>query len=133
MMINLLEKKRWFAITLTILIAIEIFWFSSLTETTIISTGKPVASINAIIYHFSVFFLFTFFLLSSIKTKPKITIKDLTITAIISILYAILDEVHQIFVPGRNSSIRDFMTDTTGIFFAMLIYWFIDKKSKQST
>jgi len=132
-MFETLEKKRWLAITLTILIAIEIFWFSSLTETTIISTGKPVASINAIVYHFSVFFLLTFFLLSSIKTKSKIKIKSLLITAIISILYAILDEFHQIFVPGRDGSIRDFMTDTIGIFFAVLIYFYISKKSKQST
>jgi len=128
-MFNLLEKKRWFAITLTILIAIEIYHISSLSGT---STGGGNPWI-ARIYHLVVFFLFAFFILASIKGIKKLTTKTYISALIISIIYAILDEFHQIFVPGRDGSIRDFMTDTIGIFFAVLIYFYISKKSKQST
>ena len=41
---------------------------------------------------------------------------------IIAILYAISDEIHQIFVPTRFFAISDILTDSAGILFATLIY-----------
>jgi VanZ family protein len=39
------------------------------------------------------------------------------LTLTVCILYAATDEVHQMFVPGRFSDIRDFAADTIGIIF----------------
>lgn len=39
----------------------------------------------------------------------------------IGILYAISDEIHQSFVPGRTATIRDIFYDITGIFLGLLI------------
>ena len=41
----------------------------------------------------------------------------------VGICYAILDEVHQSFVPGRSASVGDVIADTIGIFIAFLIFW----------
>ena len=128
-MIKWLEKNKIASVVMLLLIGVEIFYFSSLP-------GVPGAGGNpwiARIYHLVVFFLFAFFILASIKGIKKLTTKTYISALIISIIYAILDEFHQIFVPGRDGSIRDFMTDTIGIFFAVLIYFYISKKSKQST
>ncbi|WP_442878098.1 VanZ family protein [Cetobacterium sp.] len=43
------------------------------------------------------------------------------------IVYAVLDEYHQSFIPGREAYLRDVMIDTvggsTGIIFTKLILW----------
>jgi len=58
-MIGWLEKKRYAAIILTLLIALEIFYFSSIPGT-YYQIGKGLLPIP-IIYHLTVFFLFNFF------------------------------------------------------------------------
>ena len=40
---------------------------------------------------------------------------------IIGVLYAISDELHQSFVPGRTATLRDIFYDITGIFLGLLI------------
>ncbi len=116
-----MAKRSFSFLALTILIAIEIFYFSSLTG------GKGTGNIPfiAIAYHFTVFFLLAFFLISTLKSKHTIT------TLIISIFYAISDEIHQIYVPLRHGGIPDIIIDTFGICCGILIYLHISKnKSK---
>lgn len=125
-MIKWFEKNKPFALIITILIIIEIFYFSSLSfggggE----GKGNPWIPI---IYHFSVFFLLSFFILSTIKGDKKLKIKYLIIALTISITYAFLDEVHQLFVPSRNFSIGDILTDITGIFLSAIIYCIYNKR-----
>ena len=51
---------------------------------------------------------------------------------IISVLYAITDEFHQLFVPGRDGNVTDVMIDSMGaligIFILSFILWIIKKK-----
>ena len=123
-----IEKRKAIPIILVILIAIEIFYFSSISA---VPSTKPESPINlSVIYHAIVFFLFTFFLMASIKNKNKFKIKYLILVFTISLVYAISDEVHQIFVPGRFSDIKDVLIDLIGILFAILIYPKCDKKKR---
>ncbi|MCK5149628.1 VanZ family protein [Candidatus Pacearchaeota archaeon] len=80
-------------------------------------------------YHFIVFFLFSFFLFATINKNKKIKTKHLLIVLIISIAYAISDEIHQLFVTFRNFSIKDILTDTLGIFSSIIIYSHINQKT----
>jgi VanZ family protein len=121
-MINYLERK-WIALILTVLISIEIFYFSSIPGTVGVG-GNPWPART---YHFAAFFLFTFFFMALIKRKQKIKLKHILIVATISILHAFLDEYHQTFVLLRDSNITDILTDTIGIFTSISIYFFIDK------
>ena len=38
-----------------------------------------------------------------------------------SVLYAATDEVHQVFEPGREATLRDFLIDGVGIFLALVV------------
>ena len=67
----------------------------------------------------------------AIKGKNKLKTKYILITLIISIAHAILDEVHQIFVPFRNASTGDVLIDSLGIFSAMIIAKITNRKSNQ--
>lgn len=50
------------------------------------------------------------------------------LSATISLSYAVLDETHQIFVPGREGKVTDILFDGTGIFLGMLLVVFFRKK-----
>ncbi|MGD9276459.1 MAG: VanZ family protein [Candidatus Pacearchaeota archaeon] len=128
-MIKILEKNKTLSIIFLISIITEIFYFSSLS----FSDKPKVTTINIIptTYHFIVFFLLAFFILTTIKGNKKIKLKYTIITFIFSIIYAILDEAHQIFISNRFASFNDIITDSLGIFFSILIYTFIDYKTKQ--
>ncbi len=124
-MIDWLEKNRGISILLAALIAIEIFVFSSLPGGPSETGGGMKISI---MYHFIVFFLFGFFLLMSIKSDKEIKTSYIVTTLIISVLYAFLDEFHQTFVPFRNPSIQDILTDTAGIFLSTILILYLNKK-----
>lgn len=121
-----LKTSRKIAITLTILIAIEIFYLSCLPGDPL-STGGNVWLSRA--YHFVVFFTFSFFLFMSIKSEKEIKIEQILLVLMLSSLYAITDEIHQIFTPFRNCTFADFMTNLVGINSAILLYIWTNKKS----
>jgi VanZ family protein len=123
-MIDWLEENKRFALIFLILIAIEIFLISS------IPGGRtPPGPINlAPAYHLIAFFLFSFFLLVYMNKNRKIGIRVLLVGLAISIVYAISDEIHQVFVPLRNPSIGDVLIDTTGILMSSLIYLYYSSR-----
>jgi len=105
--ISWFEEHNKISWTITILIAIIIFYLSSITFEGI-PTGQ---TINSYIYHFSAFFSLAFFLLISIIKKNK-NQKLIFSGIIIAILYGISDEIHQFFVPGRACSFNDVLTNS---------------------
>ncbi len=125
-MIRWLEKNRYAAIILTVLITIEIFYFSSIPGGKVV--GIDISWIS-IAYHLIVFFLFTFFLFISIKGEKEMKPFYLIIVILISILYGALDEFHQIFVPFREPAIQDVLTNTVGIFLSAIVYLYVNKKN----
>lgn len=48
--------------------------------------------------------------------------KGILLALLICILYAISDEIHQIFVPGRSGEIRDVVIDSSGSSTGILVY-----------
>ena len=125
-MLSYLEKKRLIPLMITIVLAIEIFLFSNITTTAGAGKGLNLSTL----YHFGIFFMFTFFLLITIKGKEKLNIKYLLITILFSIFYAITDEFHQLFVPGRVASLKDILIDNIGSLCSIILFFFIDKKTK---
>lgn len=51
-------------------------------------------------------------------------------TIIISYLYALSDEIHQTFIPGRSGRLRDTFIDLIGIFLGLIFLKFLCKKIK---
>ena len=120
-------EKRSLSLILTLIIAVEIFYFSSIPGKTF---GTQGIEIIPIIYHFSVFFLLNFFLLSSLNANKKLKLKYLCLSLFLSLAYTLTDEYHQLFTLGRSSNISDLLTDSLGIFYSTLIYIYINKKSQ---
>lgn len=88
------------------------------------------------IAHFSIYTLVGFLLMALFSTYKNIKRKNqICISAILGILYAISDEIHQSFTPGRGPKITDVFIDSLGVFFGMtvilLIVEIINRKNKK--
>jgi VanZ family protein len=53
--------------------------------------------------------------------------KLILISILICFLYALSDEIHQSFVPGRACRILDVVIDTSGSAFFFLVYYLFSK------
>ncbi len=118
-MIGFFEKHSVFSWFFVILMAGAIFYVSSLSFEPIPS---PVTSIRAILYHFTVFFLLAFFFLIAMIKGKRSFVYFIFIVIAISLVYAVSDEFHQLFVPGRACSFSDFIVDSAGILLACFLY-----------
>ncbi len=67
-------------------------------------------------------------IISRVKVK-----KSFIITFVFCFLYAVSDEVHQIFVPGRAFAIKDIIIDTLGAALGLGIIALFKKAFKQKT
>ena len=75
------------------------------------------------IFHFSIFFLMTVFLIVG-KLKRNYAL-------IFCISYALFTEILQTFLNYRTGSIFDFVSDILGITFAIFFLFFLEKRAKE--
>lgn len=109
-----------------------IFWFSSRTATQAGDALGPLANIPLVseAFHFGEYCLLAFLVfrlmtavavprgVESAKSGPPVQPRDLllgNISGAATFAYAISDEIHQTFVPGRTFSVEDLAVDLAGI------------------
>jgi VanZ family protein len=124
-MIKLIHNRIFTGI-MTLVIALEIFLFSTIKTNAGANTGINLA----LFYHLGIFFVFTFFLFLTLEREEKIKTKHIIWTLIIALIYAISDEIHQLFVQGRVASIKDVFIDLIGITTAIILNLIIKIKNK---
>ena len=104
--------KYWLPV---ILYACFIFYLSSLSNPIEqIIYGKKILSylnLQHFIYHIIELGILSLLLYRALKPVSK---NPQTLSILIAILYAITDELHQYFVPGRISSVFDLAVDAFG-------------------
>ena len=94
---------------------------NKLTEKELVKLTKRVNPVIRKIAHFSIYmilarFIYMFIGELSIKSKSEKERlrKNIIYTCIFCIIYAIFDEIHQIYVPGRTGKVIDVIIDTLG-------------------
>lgn len=84
--------------------------------------------------HFSIYALLGGCSYLSVVTYKKIPFFVRSgISATVCLLYAISDEIHQYFVPGRSCEVRDVCIDFCGAILAIIVLTLIAKYSKSKT
>ena len=123
-MFNYLEKRKvWL-----VYIPLVLYWIVLFTATTLPGPQLPDIHIGDKIEHFSAFFILAVFLnLALIYQRKSIFLfKYATlVTIIICFLYGAIDELHQMFIPGRFADIRDWLADSTGVLLGVLVLNFV--------
>lgn len=90
------------------------------------------------ILHLAVYFVLFLTAYYSFNNQKKFKIiKDYVIISslVFSVLYGALDEIHQLFVPGRSCDIYDWLADVAGVILAIIVLhlikrFVIDNKNK---
>lgn len=77
---------------------------------------------NAHAFEYCVLAIFVSMILFQFNLKGR---KAIIYIMFICLFYAVLDEFHQIYVPGRTSSVRDVLIDFTGALIGMLFYYIV--------
>ncbi len=87
-----------------------------------IETAKKSAAWDAVHWfvrkmaHFTLYFIIGFLLMCLMRSYQKCDKKHVLIALLIGAVYALSDEFHQYFVPGRDAKLLDVLIDTTGVF-----------------
>lgn len=92
---------------------------------------KKTESIIRKMAHFSIYTLLGFLLMSFVSTYHLKEDKRIGISLLIGILYAITDEIHQKFVPGRSCQITDVIIDSMGVLLGILLLLMLCKIHKK--
>jgi len=119
-----LEKRKiWLVYTPLIL-----YWIILFTATTIPGNQLPDFHVSDKIEHFSAFFILATLLnLTMIYQRKSLLLFKYAalVTIIICLSYGAIDELHQMFIPGRTADFRDWLADSTGVMLGVLILNFV--------
>ncbi|WP_422445626.1 VanZ family protein [Thermoanaerobacterium sp. DL9XJH110] len=135
-------KIRWFKWLTVIIWCIIIFWFTASPMATGDNTAKIIAEntslpyngvemVNVIIRkyaHLMVFGILALLFRRAINPARHAYFLAWGFTR----LYALSDEWHQAFVPGRSASIRDVILDSAGALMFLAIHYFRKQTAKTS-
>ncbi len=119
--------KLWFPVAAW---AVFIFYLSGIPD---LKTGLEFDFILRKISHLVEYLILVWLLYRAFAGSfDNINIPRLFIyPAAISFLYAISDELHQSFVPGRNCSTQDLLIDALGILIFYIINIFVSRKKRR--
>lgn len=109
-----LEKKPLLAWTLVILYAAAIFYLSSQPYPLEELLGRKQPSIVSLTLHLVEYSILGFLLFVAFRSNEKTRKRAFLLAVIVGMLYGTTDEIHQLFVPNRSSSIWDFLADSIG-------------------
>lgn len=80
--------------------------------------------------HFTIYLILGILVISLLSEYRVVNFKTVLYTLLIVFLYACSDELHQLFIIGRSSEIRDVLIDSSGGFIGSYIYYLFRRKSK---
>lgn len=109
-----------------------IFYFSSLP-------GKSPSAFNFQVFierkgaHVAEYFILTAFFLRAFQDRKWKAEKLLLGGAVFSLAYALSDEFHQLFVPGRTGKLTDVLIDLVGITGALAAFWLYGKRKPRGS
>lgn len=104
--------------------------FNSLEPAAKTEAIRNASAIIRISAHFGEYLVLGLCVASFIGTYDLSRKKHYLYTILFCVLYAISDEIHQYFVPGRSFQITDILVDTAGSVAGLFILIFIEKMIK---
>jgi VanZ family protein len=115
-----LEKRKIWLVYIPLIL----YWIILFTATTLPGDQMPNLHLSDKIEHFSAFFILAVLLNLALiyQRKSYLLFKNaIIVTIIICLSYGAVDELHQIFVPGRYADVRDWLADLTGVIFGVFV------------
>jgi VanZ family protein len=112
-------------------IPLVIYWIILLTLTSLPSGMAVTVNVSDKLNHFGAYGLLSvlLFLTMNFQTKYPFLKKNANwLTVLIASSYGVLDELHQMLVPGRSAEFLDWIADFSGSLLGVLIIQWLLKK-----
>lgn len=107
--------------------SIIMFFNKNISETKLQTLIEYLQPLVRKIAHFLLYMLggFLIYNLINFALKNFSRAKCLLISVLVGSFYAITDEIHQLFVPGRSGELRDVIIDSLGVILGIFIYYLL--------
>ena len=112
-MFNILERHKVVLVYLPLIF----YWILLFTLTSLPSQSVPAVGVNDKVEHMLAYFGLSFLMYLALLFQKKSSLlknNALVFTLLFVFAYGILDEVHQLLIPGRSCELLDFMADILG-------------------
>jgi len=111
-----------------------VYWIILFTATSIPAQSVPSFGVGDKFNHFFAYFILAVLLYLTLSFQEKsllIQSNDALLTILIVLLYGVLDELHQMLIPGRSAEFLDWAADAVGAICGVLIISSLLKKFKK--
>ncbi len=130
-MFKYLEKNR----TTLVFSTLVVYWIILFVGTSIPAQSVPSLGIGGDkVVHFFAYLILSALLYLTFIFQEKLSFAQrnaILLTLAIAICYGVLDELHQMLVPGRSAELLDWIADALGAACGVLITFFLLKKFKK--
>lgn len=119
-MFKYLESHRIYIIYFPL----AVYWIILFVMTSLPTSISISVGVGDKIEHFGAYGLLSVFLFLALKFQNKyslLTDYPATFTVLIASLYGIIDEFHQLLIPGRSAEFFDWLADFSGSILAVII------------
>ncbi len=96
-----------------------------------IEISKIITPIVRKLAHFTIYLIGGILIYCTYNSYKKVESKDLKYIWLFCVVYAISDEFHQWFIPGRSSELRDVIIDSVGAGIGIIIINIILKNRRK--
>ena len=120
------KRKIWL-----VYLPLTLYWLALFIGTSIPVDQLPSISISDKIIHLVAYFLLAILLNLTLiyQRKSRLLFRKAPIAIIfIASIYGALDEIHQLYVPGRSAEVLDWTADAIGASLGVLLVTFLIKK-----
>ncbi len=128
-MFDFLERRKKHLVFTPLII----YWIILFLATTLPVQSVPSVAIGDKINHLAAYFVLSCLLYLTLIYQRKseyLFNKAAFATIVITLVYGALDEIHQMFIPGRFAEVLDWLADATGAILGVLIISYLIKKLK---
>ncbi len=111
-----------------------IYWIILFILTSLPSSMAITTDVSDKVNHFGAYGLLSVLLYLNLYFQDKIEVLNkfpATFTVLIASIYGMVDEIHQMFVPGRSAEFLDWLADFSGSLVAVLIARYLIGRIKE--
>jgi len=117
------KRKVWL-----VYVPLIIYWLILFIATTLPAERLPSVGFSDKINHFIAYFVLAFLVNLTLiyQRKSRFLFEKATVaTIVICLFYGVVDELHQMLIPGRFAETWDWVADALGVFAGVLIVYFL--------
>lgn len=121
------RRRPWLWWSLAALWMAAIFYFSAQSNFDFVPERWQVDPVSWAV-HFGEYAVLALLLWQALRATPRLSRRAASLAFLLTALYAISDEWHQYYVPGRYSDLRDVLVDVAGALAVLLLAQWLQRR-----